>query len=477
MQRTDKKELRAITQDELVTFIHSIININNRTFPSGFDWNEQLKNAGFTPEFINIDFESVLNKLKESGSGSVSLIRCKANAVFSGIKFINCENIPFLANNKFINCDFDKCSIVSGDIRNCNYSHCMFKNVEFNHVTITASSFETVTINNCQFIDTEINKLTTNNSHITQCDIKSSRWTNVRGLVEDEYTHNTINFDCEFTNSAWDKIHDAVDVMVPEGKPLIVMLYSPEDGVTNALKMIKFYRSYDINLMLVTPNKGMNHPIFKKPHLISGIILPGGPDIPRNDQDVRKKFEIALLDLACEKKIPTLGICRGHQLIGSRFGGKIKTLMEHEEHVIHVKPKEGSLIYQRLDKKHHKLNSLSTEGQTPGPVYLIKDAKGKLTYLSACNHQQVLIFDKKRSNKESVKIVAKASDGVPEALQINDHIITYQHHHEAFLEADSPASTKIAKALLKQYIAMVKSYEEKNRHDKGLLVTPIKGKS
>ena len=68
---------------------------------------------------------------------------------------------------------------------------------------------------------------------------------------------------------------------------------------------------------------------------IDGIILTGGnsisPQLCRQNNEkymddvstIRDETEIALLDLAVEKKLPVLGVCRGLQLINIYFGGGI----------------------------------------------------------------------------------------------------------------------------------------------------------
>lgn len=198
--------------------------------------------------------------------------------------------------------------------------------------------------------------------------------------------------------------------------------------------------------------------------MISGIILPGGPDIPLDDKNTRKGFEIWLLDLGCLQKIPVLGICRGHQLIGSRFGGMIQDVNNHQGDVIHVKPKEGSLIYQRLSAKYKKFEKNNDNTGVAEKTYLSKGEDGAYTYYSSCAHGQMVFFDKNR-DKSKVKIVAKSSDNVPEALQINDHIITYQHHHESYL-ISNPDGGKVAKALLRVFASMVKTYYETHTNDR-----------
>lgn len=62
---------------------------------------------------------------------------------------------------------------------------------------------------------------------------------------------------------------------------------------------------------------------------VDGVVLTGGNDVmPRPDQTddtapVRDDTENAILDFAIERKVPTLGVCRGMQIINRYFGGTV----------------------------------------------------------------------------------------------------------------------------------------------------------
>ena len=76
---------------------------------------------------------------------------------------------------------------------------------------------------------------------------------------------------------------------------------------------------------------------------ISGVVLSGGNDIdpvsfgdkPNNELSLapaRDKVEKELLDIAVEKKLPVLGICRGMQFINIYFGGKLIDIRKDYTH-------------------------------------------------------------------------------------------------------------------------------------------------
>src|SRR5690606_6332616 len=75
--------------------------------------------------------------------------------------------------------------------------------------------------------------------------------------------------------------------------------------------------------------------------VLDGVVLPGGADIdpsryghdPHPDAYVpepeRDEFEVRLLEVAVDREIPVLGICRGLQLVNITAGG---TLEQHVPH-------------------------------------------------------------------------------------------------------------------------------------------------
>ncbi|HHF7398170.1 TPA: gamma-glutamyl-gamma-aminobutyrate hydrolase family protein [Legionella anisa] len=272
-----------------------------------------------------------------------------------------------------------------------------------------------------------------------------------------------------FHPADWDS-NELFDDEIDCSKPLVVLLFYPKDGVNNTLRLIEFFQKQDLNVVLVNPGKdNIHHPIFATPEKIHGLILPGGPDVPEDNNDLRKSFEIFLLKFAREQKIPTLGVCRGHQFIASQFGAAIKNLeesiREHSsgaENTIRVKDKKDSILYQRLERKGKKFQDPQSLNN------LIKESDKSFTYRSICHHHQAVFFQSR--DKAKVKIIARGKDKTIEALQIENHILTYQHHHEGFLAANP--NDRIAKALLKLFKEMTISFKEKQEAQEKLESIP-----
>lgn len=118
--------------------------------------------------------------------------------------------------------------------------------------------------------------------------------------------------------------------------------------------------------------------------LVDGLLLSGGYDVKPECYGERlghksvkltpdrDKFELALVRKARKRKIPILGICRGHQLINVAFGGTLyqdlslragktfkhksgKILDYQKKHRVVIK--KGSKLFYILGKKEMEVNT------------------------------------------------------------------------------------------------------------------------
>jgi len=161
---------------------------------------------------------------------------------------------------------------------------------------------------------------------------------------------------------------------------------------------------------------------------LDGLLFPGGEDVdpavyheePIGQLNVveprRDRVEIALARWAVEDDLPTLGICRGQQLLNVALGGSLYqdlrfqgvTTVEHSgkdghrrDAIIHaVRLDPDSRLAQMIDETEVKVNSL--------------------------HHQAV------KEVAPTLRVTGRAEDGVIEALEAPDRrfLVTVQWHPE-----------------------------------------------
>ena len=165
---------------------------------------------------------------------------------------------------------------------------------------------------------------------------------------------------------------------------------------------------------------------------LDGVIFTGGPDVDPNfmgEEPIpqlgvtnrnRDLFEIALVRTAVAKHVPILGICRGAQVIDVALGGS---------------------VYQDLDSqfpnkvlKHHQ----TAPGDQPTHFVSVNHESklfktiGDNVFVNSRHHQAI------KDVPQDLKIVAKASDGVIEAVENADASVqAVQWHPENMWQHDS----------------------------------------
>ena len=234
--------------------------------------------------------------------------------------------------------------------------------------------------------------------------------------------------------------------------PVIGVVYFEKHGIEYTDKIIKVLQQYKITVLKLCPIV-VAHQMFNDLSFLDGIVLAGGVDVITDSSNYssREKLESQLLKTALQYHIPTLGVCRGHQFIGHYFGAKIKDVPEHAEDTIFVPRDKDSKLFALTEKKF--------EAQTrKRKLEKITQEDNGYKYTSYCAHRQGLFFKVLPSPDKKFKITARAEDGLAECLEVGDHIISFQHHHEA-LQNDS-----IAKSAMAMFMEMVITYHENKAH-------------
>lgn len=121
--------------------------------------------------------------------------------------------------------------------------------------------------------------------------------------------------------------------------------------------------------------------------LLDGLVLAGGPDVDPHvygqephtlcgaPSPVRDRFELAALKLARERRLPTLGICRGLQVINVFAGGTLvqdlSLTTSTTKHMASANPSEpvhritiepGSFLHRLWETTDARVNSFHHQG-------------------------------------------------------------------------------------------------------------------
>ena len=167
---------------------------------------------------------------------------------------------------------------------------------------------------------------------------------------------------------------------------------------------------------------------------LDGLVLSGGADIDPShyghepDADLgpteadRDAFELAISKLAIAQDMPTLGICRGNQLLNVAAGG---TLHQHlPDHARFDSPAGAEVHSVTFDA-----------GSTVAATY------GERIEVNSFHHQTV---DKLG---DGIRVVGRDDDGSIEAIEFDDKpIVGIQWHPEMFRRQDPIFDWLIAEA-------------------------------
>lgn len=180
-------------------------------------------------------------------------------------------------------------------------------------------------------------------------------------------------------------------------------------------------------------------------NLVQGVLFTGGPDITPfifNEEAIegcgnispeRDKLEKDVYDIAFDKKLPILGICRGMQAVNVFSGGDIfqdiNSQIDFDVKLKHCQEFKGSIPVHYVDVRE---NSLLYE--------ILGDKKIKV---NSFHHQAV------RKLGNGFKIVGISSDGIIEAIEMENYkfLLGVQWHPELMLE-NGEYSLNIFKAFI-----------------------------
>jgi len=160
-------------------------------------------------------------------------------------------------------------------------------------------------------------------------------------------------------------------------------------------------------------------------HRVDGLILAGGGDVcptryggPAHDaiymvDPERDETEVQLIQLVLQRRLPTLAICRGLQVLNVTLGGSLHA---------HLPDVVGERILHRGPPRE----------PVPHPVEFAADSRladviGALSTSAVSWHHQAI--DRLGAG---CRVVARSADGVIEAIEVADHpeVMAVQWHPE-----------------------------------------------
>ncbi len=192
---------------------------------------------------------------------------------------------------------------------------------------------------------------------------------------------------------------------------------------------------------------GIEEDVAQTLSLTDGLLLSGGCDVHPFLFDAepapklgkvhpeRDSVELALIEAAFIRKMPIFGICRGMQILNVALGGN---------------------VYQDMDSEYHSKKLLKHMQQaargvathyvmvTPDTLLNRISEKEKIA-VNSFHHQAVNVL------AEKLKVAAKSSDGIVEAVVHEDHpfCLAVQWHPEEQAMAGDEVSKKIFTAFIK----------------------------
>ena len=160
---------------------------------------------------------------------------------------------------------------------------------------------------------------------------------------------------------------------------------------------------------------------------LDGIVFTGGLDVAPSyygedkilecgiSSNVRDELEFNLMDICYQKDIPTLGICRGLQIMNVYLGG---TLYQD------LKKQKGISIIHSQDKPY---NDLVHEVTNYG---MFKEKFGDKFYVNSLHHQAI------KDVAEKLEVLQKSSDDIVEAAYVKNKkfFLGVQYHPEMALD-------------------------------------------
>lgn len=191
---------------------------------------------------------------------------------------------------------------------------------------------------------------------------------------------------------------------------------------------------------LIIPVQQDKDDIFELINRVDGVLLMGGDDIDPllyNEAPIHElgmimrdvdDFYLKCIEYAEILNKPTLGICRGHQMLNIAYGGNLYQDLPSQ--------KKDSIKHNQNSLKHYPTHSIQIEKDSS--LYKLFDHS---LMVNSYHHQAI------KDMAKDFKVIATAQDGVIEAIEktTNTYMLGVQWHPEMMLSKDNPDMLKLMK--------------------------------
>ncbi len=159
----------------------------------------------------------------------------------------------------------------------------------------------------------------------------------------------------------------------------------------------------------------------------------------------RDEFELLLLELAIERRLPVMGICRGHQLINVGLGGTLYQDLPSEYPSTEQRTKYNSLYtaelinHSRPDSKWAGVHDIEIDEDSR----LYRVLQHSKVCVNSTHHQAIDKLGR------TLHITARSADGIIEAIESDTYpIASVQFHPERLAFGDDTLFTPLFSRIL-----------------------------
>lgn len=451
------------------------------------EWHERMKEMqSKKQDGIRVDIESILKKKYYSNFiDHIDIKISDSNIDFKNLRFTHCNfNYQYYNDTAFVNTTFKKCSFVGteffnslfaqGNFNQSNLSQavfyqCMFQRFKWlksdlTDVCFNDSVFSHTVFSACKLFQTSFFGAQVSDSRIKDSDLTDALLLHTKDFfkISGGIAHTitkpvvampwVLRYAGSMRGIARQQTKDFESIILP-------VIYNENDPKAPLLDK-------EVNLLLQKIQQDKPHDLLSLPaeilkrsekgsqiaHLrdkinalfahVDGIFLPGGADIEPElyghlrgpetgtyDHYERSMLECAMLNLAREKTIPAIGICRGSQMGNVFFGGTLKQHVEDQWNEQDLKP-------------------VNTDSEA---FQWLKDIIGEGVYGDLMHHQASDIIGK------GLTTVLEYA-GVPKAIISQDgNFLFTQFHPEMYNWLEKKADQEQNKAFLGYFFSRVKA--------------------